>query len=127
MQCQCFLNHDMLFVQMAAGFFGGFGYSIKIDKNKFELVYFEEKAGGSFFKTDPNDTAFSDRAEVSSKYQTLILNQKPTMKPGQQLTGFATYTSVKYYVRKLRDKLDTTYVAGRFYFTCKTTVRPDDR
>lgn len=119
--CQCKLHHDSLTISMAAGFFGGFGFTINLNKDKFDLNYFEQ-TDGDYFKSKLADTNFRRLVTVKSKFQTLLLDGKPTMKEGQQLTGFATYTSAKYYIKGIRDIPNTVQVSGKFYFTCKTTT-----
>jgi|GEM_PF-3573468 len=118
--CQCELHRDSLKISMATGFFGGFGFTINLNEDKFDLYYFEE-TDGDYFKSKLTDTSFKRLVTVKSKFQSLLLDERPTMKEGQQLTGFATYTSAKYYTKGIRNMLDTAQVSGKFYFTCKTT------
>lgn len=116
--CACQLKGDSILVQTAAGFFGGFGFNIKLHRDNFDLYYFEY-IDGDYLKANPNDTAFGREVMVKSRYQSLILDSKPTFARGQRLTGLAIYTSEKYYARGLGNAVDTTYVKGKFYFTCQ--------
>jgi hypothetical protein len=120
MPCDCYTGNDTLYVSMVIGFFGGEGFEIKLFDNKFQSAFFEYIDDVKPYKSNLSDTAYTGYVTANSKYQTLIVNEKPTFKSGQQLTGFLTFTSNDYYILRSDDKLDSTYVTGKLYFTCKT-------
>ena len=123
--CECYTTHDSVFVKMGVGFFGGIGFNIKISGNHFLSSFFNYTDDVKPFKSDLKDTAFYDYAIAKSKYQYLILDQKPDYKPGQQLTGYLTYTTNDYYEKAYGDALDSIYVKGKIYFTCKTRYKTE--
>lgn len=120
MPCTCTISGDTVYVNMGIGFFGGTGFDIILFKNQFSSNYFVYTDDVKPFKSNLSDTSFTDFAVAHSKYQALILNQKPTFQPSQQLTGFLTFTTNKYYTHRWGNNLDTTHVTGKLYFTCNT-------
>lgn len=122
-RCFCHTKTDTTFITMGLGYFGGFGFSIRIYQDKFESDFFEYIDDVKPYKTDLNDTAFYDQIRVDNKYQSLILDTKPIHEKGQQITGLLTYTTNEYYIRKYSNDLDTLYVTGKIYFTCKTSEK----
>jgi len=85
-----------------------------------------EKHIMTHYKSNIADKTFSDMAKAKSKYQYLVLEQLPAFKTGQQLTGYLTLTSNQFYELIANDRLDSTYVTGRIYFTCNTFSRPSE-
>jgi hypothetical protein len=120
--CSCSIEKDTLYVDMSVGFFGGAGFPIKIFGKDFESSFFEYTDDAESYKTNPSDTASYGMISVKNKFQYLVIDKQPAFKPGQQLTGYLTFTSGNYY-NKNGTHLDTLYVAGRLYFTCHT--KPD--
>lgn len=119
-QCQCLTDKDTLFISMGIGFFGGLGFNLKLVNHNFYGSFYEYTDDVKPYKSDLNDTAFYDHVEVQNKYQSLILSEKPTFQSGQQLTGYMTFTSKYFYEKKYGNQLDTNFVTGKLYFTCKT-------
>ena len=117
--CDCVVEKDTVFVNMVIGFFGGFGYDIKIYKDSFQSSFFEYTDDVKPYKSNISDTAFTDFVTAKSKYQYLILDKTPAFQHGQQLTGLLTLTTNHYY-NLAGDKLDSTFVTGKVYFTCTT-------
>ncbi|MEO8404150.1 MAG: hypothetical protein ABI480_06130 [Chitinophagaceae bacterium] len=122
MPCNCSTTNDSLFVQMVIGFFGGAGFEIALHKDTFLSDFFMYTDDVKPYKSNLQDTAFSSHAIAFSKYQYLLLDKLPTYKPDQQLTGYLTYTSNRFYERS-GDTLDSTYVTGKIYFTCNVKER----
>lgn len=120
MPCECFAGNDTLYVQMDIGFFGGEGFAIKIFDDNFQSIYFVWTDDVKPYKSNLADTAFTDSPTVMSKFQSLTIDDKPTFKAGQQLTGLLTLTSNNYYQKMYGDDIDSTYVSGKIYFICKT-------
>jgi hypothetical protein len=117
--CDCSTRGDTTIVKIALGFFGGFGFTIKIYEDKFESSYFEYTDDVKPYKVNLEDTAFYSHVSVENKYQSLILDVQPSHKVGQQITGYFTFTSNDYYEKLYRDSLDSLYVSGKIYFSCK--------
>jgi len=116
--CYCTLDKDTLNVKIGIGFFGGMGFETKIFDHSFRSNYFVYTDDVKPYKYNLSDKDFTDNLHLPNKYQSLILNEKPTFQPGQQLTGYLTFTSPSWYETAVKNQLDTNYVQGRFYFTC---------
>ena len=119
-RCECNIYKDTLLITMGIGFFGGIGFNLEIIKDNFEANFSEYTDDVKPYKSNLNDTAFYDYFHVKSKYQFLVLNDKPSFQTGLQLTGYMTFSSNNFYVQKYDNQLDTNYVTGKLYFTCKT-------
>jgi hypothetical protein len=118
-ECGCITKNDTIFISMSFGYFGGGGFNINIFKSGFTSSYSQYiDQNLKLFKTKITDD-FSDNFSVDNKFQFLILDKNPSLKKDEQLTGFLTFTTNCYFERK-GDKLDTNYVKGHLYFTCKT-------
>lgn len=50
-----------------------------------------------------------------------MLDDKPTQKIGQQLTGLLNFTTENYYEKNQSHSLDTIYLKGKIFFTCQIT------
>lgn len=118
--CTCETTGDTTFIRFGIGFFGGFGFITKVYEGKFESSFFEYTDDVKPFKTDLSDTAFHSSVKVDNKYQKLILKDKLLHKYGQQITGLLYYRTDDYYKKNYSDSVDTVYMAGRVFFTCKT-------
>lgn len=118
--CQCYTNIDTLYVKMEIGFFGGFAFKIKIYGENFESGYLEYTDDVKPYKSDLKDTAFYSYAQIDNKFQYLIIQDKPTFKTGQQIMGFLAFTTNNYYEKTTLDLLNTVFLSGKIYFTCKT-------
>ncbi|HNW88378.1 MAG TPA: hypothetical protein PKN48_01875 [Bacteroidales bacterium] len=118
--CGCFVSKDSLVIKMGAGFFGGLGFNIGISGKKFSSGFYEYTDDVRPFKSNLSDEAFESFVSAKSKYQSLILNEKPNFKAGQQISGYLIMTSHYYYEKKYDDKINTHFVKGNVYFTCKT-------
>jgi hypothetical protein len=117
--CYSSINKDTLNVVVGLGFFGGFGFEIKIFKDKFQSNYFFYTDDVKPYKYKQTGE-FTDNINLQNKFQSLTLNEQPTFKPGQQLTGYLTFTSPNWYESNMNNQLDTNFVKGRIYFTCLT-------
>ena len=118
-QCDCVTRNDTIFISMAFGYFGGGNFNITIIKNSFTSSYSQYiDQNLKLFKTKITDD-FSDNFKVDNKFQFLILDKKPSFKKEEQLTGYLTFTTNHYFEDKV-DKLDTNYIKGHLFFTCKT-------
>jgi hypothetical protein len=116
--CECYTEKDTIYINMAIGFFGGIGYRIKVYKDNFESAFFDWTDDVKPYKANIDDTAFTSFVVAENKYQYLILDKKPNLQQGRQLTGFLTFTSKNYYEIQMNDHLDSSYVTGKLYFTC---------
>jgi len=116
--CYFEMTGDTLVFRVGIGFFGGMGVEIAIFKNKFQSSYFLYTDDVKPYKYNLSED-FTNNIRLKSKYQTLILNEQPTFKAGQQLTGYLTFTSPVFFERSLQN-LDSNYVKGKLYFTCLT-------
>jgi hypothetical protein len=118
--CDCYIIHDSLFIRMGAGFFGGFRFNIEMSGKNFQSSFYNYIDDVKPYKLNLNDTTLNNYITVKSKYQSLILNHKPTFKVGQQITGYFRFTSTNYFELNANKTFDSTYVDGKIYFTCKT-------
>jgi hypothetical protein len=117
--CDCEQNGDTIFVQMNVGFFGGAGIKLQVTNDKFHSSYFTYIDHVKPFKVRPSDKEFVGYVSVPNAEHSLTLDQKPTFSLGQQITGYLTFTSSRYY-EQVGDDLKEEYVEGNLYFTCKT-------
>jgi hypothetical protein len=118
--CYCSFDKDTFKVKVGIGFFGGMGFEIKILKNSFQSNYFLYIDDVKPYKYNLSDKNFTDNLYLKNKLQSLILNERPTFKAGQQLIGYLTFTSSKWYENSIGKNIDTNYIKGRLYFTCLT-------
>jgi hypothetical protein len=118
--CDCYTDNDSLFINMGAGFFGGLGFNIEIAGNDFLSDFYEYTDDVKPFKPNLADTIYDSYVVAKSKYQYLILSEKPNFKTGQQLSGYLTQTSNYYYEEVYANKIDTHYVISKIFFTCRT-------
>lgn len=118
--CYCSFDKDTLNVKVGIGFFGGMGFETKIFKNNFQSDYFLYIDDVKPYKYNLSDTDFTGSLYLKNKFQSLVLNEQPTFKAGQQLTGYLTFTSSNWYEKSFGDNIDTNYIKGRLYFTCLT-------
>jgi hypothetical protein len=118
--CDCYIHNDSLIIKMGVGFFGGFGFNIQLTGSKFQSFFYNYIDDVKPYKLNLSDTTLENFIKVKSKYQSLILNKKPTFISGQQLTGYFTFTSTNYFEQNADKTFDTNYVSGKIYFTCKT-------
>lgn len=118
--CQCYTKSDTLYIKMEIGFFGGFAFKIKIYGENFESGYLEYTDDVKPYKSNLNDTAFYSYAQVNNKFQYLIIQDKPTFTIGQQIMGLLTFTTNNYYEKTPPNSLNTIFLSGKIYFTCKT-------
>lgn len=121
--CDCFLHNDTLTVRMGIGFFGGTGFLIDLCGARYSSSFFVYTNDEKPYKSNLNDTCFYEYAIAKSKRQKLILNQRPEYRPGQQLTGFLDIESKPYYIDSGNNMPDSSYVAGKIYFTCRTRMK----
>ena len=119
MPCHCNLNGDTLQISMVVGFFGGAGFELQLYKDKFRSNFLLYTDDVKPYKAHLSDTAFSSEVRAESRFQFLVLDEKPAYKPNQQLTGYLTFTSNRFYELSA-GKLDSSYVIAKIYFTCNT-------
>lgn len=118
--CYCSFDNDTLKIKVGIGFFGGMGFEIKVFKNYFQSNYFLYIDDVKPYKYNLSDKEFTDNLCMRNKFQSLILNEEPTFKPGQQLTGYLTFTTPNWYENSFGNNFDTNYIKGNLYFTCLT-------
>jgi hypothetical protein len=121
--CDCFTSADTLFISTGAGFFGGFGFFITIEKNSFESSFYEYIDDVKPYKSSLSDTAFTNVVHVKSKYQYLILERKPAFKPDDIVSGQLFYTTDPYYDDGNSTKLQEIYIEGKILFTCRPRAK----
>jgi|JI10StandDraft_1071094.scaffolds.fasta_scaffold447124_1 hypothetical protein len=118
--CECLIDKDTMFVSMGIGFFGGLGTNLKVFRDRFIGSFYEYTDDVKPYKTNLNDTAFSNYVLVPNKYQHLTLSDMPTWQSDQQLSGLMNFTSNDFYEETYGHVVDSKYVTGKIYFTCKT-------
>jgi hypothetical protein len=117
MPCHCNLMGDTLQVSMILGFFGGVGFELRLYKDQFRSKFLLYTDDVKPFKAHLSDTAFTSELRAVSKFQYLLIDKKPTYKAGQQLTGYFTLTSNRFYEFS-GEKMDSSYVTAKIYFIC---------
>lgn len=122
-KCQCLIDNDTIFVNLGFGFFSGLGFNLEVFNDKFNGSFYQYTKDVKSYKSNLKDTSFYDYVVVENKYQYLIFSEKPTFLSGQKLTGYLTYTSNNYYQQNYDNQIDTNYVGGKLYFTCKTRLK----
>ncbi len=118
--CESRIDGDTLKIIMSAGFFSGVAVEIDIFKNNFQSFYDINNDNVKSLKYHLSDTNFADELTLRNKFQALTLSERPSFKAGQQLTGYLTFTSPVYFSKETDSPLDSNYVTGKVYFTCKT-------
>lgn len=124
--CRCAVDGDTMEINMAAGFFGGVGLKIKVYGKQFGSWFFQENDNVENLKTTLADTSFRSRVIVENKSQHLAFDRQPDFKPGQQITGYFTFTSDEYF-EKNRQNIDTLSASGKIHFTCQPMQRIKNR
>lgn len=114
--CECLVSLDSLFVTSDLGFER---FKINVVENDFQSGYFLYTKVAKPYKLHINDN-FTYSLTVDNKYQSLTLDKKPSLKEGQQLTGYLEMTSDIYYENTDGDRPGTNYVKAKVYFTCTT-------
>lgn len=118
--CYSSFDNDTLKIKVGIGFFGGMGFEVKIFKDNFQSNYFLYTDDVKPYKYNWSDKEFTDNLYMRNKFQSLTLNKQPTFKPGQQLTGYLTFTTPNWFENSIGNDIDTNYIKGSFYFTCLT-------
>src|SRR5688500_3781247 len=75
----------------AIGFFGGMGIEMKLFQNYFQSSYYLYIDDVKPYKYKLSDKDFTHELFLKSKFQSLILNEQPKFKSGQQITGYLTF------------------------------------
>ena len=129
-ECSCYLSGDTIKVRMGIWVFGGFTFSIDLAKNKFTSKYWEDTHEEPIYKTELIDGSLVDNILVGNDEQSLILENKPTFTLDENILGYLTFKTKKYYrksdykrigteddsIGKSMDKLN---MMGSLYFKCK--------
>ena len=129
-ECGCYLSGDTIKVKMGIWVFGGFAFSIDLTKNKFTSKYWEDTHEQPIYKIELTDGSLVDNILVGNEEQSLILDSKPTFTLGENILGYLTFKTKKYYRKsdykrigaeddnsgKYMDKLN---MMGSLYFKCK--------
>jgi hypothetical protein len=118
--CMCYLNNDTINIKTFVGFFGAFGFLIKIYKDDFNSQYIVSIDQDETYKSDSSASKFSNQAVVKNKIQKLILSTKPNFKLDEQITGVLEFKTNDYYEKVNETSVDTLFETGKIYFTCKT-------
>jgi hypothetical protein len=123
--CWCELSKDSLFISMGVGLFGGIGFNIRLLESRFDAGFYIYTDDVKPYKRHLSDKEFEESVAVDFIYQYLVVDQRPPFKHGQQLTGFLTYTSDKFWERDNDSQTvpDSTYVTGQIHFTCTINKR----
>jgi hypothetical protein len=104
--CNCSIKKDSVLIQSTWNYYGISGFEIKMDKNKYQSKL--------IIGSELNEMQF----------QNLILDNQPSFKEGQQLTGLLTFVSKKRRFPKEGKKgFDEQYYKGKAYFICQTKVK----
>ena len=117
----CFMDKDTLFISMGISWTSGYAFNVKIFGDQFQGSYYLQADGNEKpYKLSTRGPGLNE-ITIKNKYQSLILDKKPSFKPGEQINGYLTYTTDTYYEKGDENKLNAEYVSGKLYFTC--TVR----
>lgn len=128
--CDCYLSGDTIHVRTGMWVFGGFMFSIEINKDKFSSSYWEDHHKQNIFKTRLSDSSMSDNVQVHNIRQELILAQKPGYKLDENISGYLRFRTDTYYRTTdykpglakdgYEDKtFDRIFMDGYFYFKCR--------
>lgn len=123
--CECYTDKDTLTIKTGIGFFGGFGFEIKVGAKGFRSAYFEYIDDVRPYKYSLADTATYSAISVSTQQQTLTLLNPPAFNPGQQVTGYFTFTTQPFYVKQNALETNKHQVLGHLYFTCKPRAKTE--
>lgn len=126
--CDCWVKKESIFISMGIGFFGGMVFHIKLEKENFHSSFYQYIDDGKPYKANMKDS-FTNQIEIPNKYQYLVLEGRPSFKPGQQLNGYLTLTTSAYYEQASFNRLDTNYYQGKniFYLHYKIGKRTSNK
>ena len=102
--CYCSMEKDTLKIKVGIGFSGGMGTEIKIFQGHFQSNYFLYIDDVKPYKYKLSDKEFTDELYLKNKFQSLILNEQPTLKAGQQMTGYLTFTTPNWYENSVGER-----------------------
>ena len=130
-ECNCYLSGDTIRVKMGIWVFGGFSFSIDLNKNKFKSTYWEDTHEQPIYKGDLSNSSLVDNVLVDNQEQSLILDKQPTFLIDDNILGYLTFKTKNYYREKNYNSIgaeeadnkgkymDTLNLAGSLYFKCK--------
>ncbi len=118
--CNCYQDKDIISVEFAFGFFGGFAVRQQIVGSLFHTKVYVVTRHADIYKASLLDTAFRSELEIEPLKQNMTLLTKPSMNIGEQLTGFVTFQSKPYFENAGQGNVDSVSINVRYFFTCKT-------
>jgi len=129
-ECNCYLSGDTIKVKMGVWIFGGFAFTINLNKDKFNIIYWEDTHKQLIYKSKLTDTVFVDNVYVENEEQALILENKPTFSVGEDILGYLTFKTKNYYRTSYHESglrkdsysgeiMDKLNMKGSLYFKCK--------
>lgn len=116
--CSCSLNKDTIKIQALIGFFGGMGIQTDMVKDQFQSRYLLMESDGKPYKYHANDKNFTGDLSLNNLSQSLILENQPAFKLSEQLSGYLTFATPKYFETTIANQMDACNAKGRLYFTC---------
>ncbi len=119
--CDCFLSNDTIKINMGYWIFGGFGFQLNIMSTNFNALYWSDMHESPIYKIHQTDNIFTDELELGFKKFELTLTQDPDFIVGENIKGYAVFTTHDYYERtKINNgKLVQKHLKGEIYFKCK--------
>jgi len=121
--CDCFTSGDSIFISTGAGFFGGFGIYISIEKTSFESSFYEYTDDVKPYKLSLSDTASTNFIHVKNSSQVLLLDKPPTFNSGDIVSGQLSFTSRPYFEDDNSLEMREVSVRGKIIFTCRLRAK----
>ena len=118
--CKCYQKEDTISVEFAFGFGGGIAVRQQILGSTFHTNVSVITRHANIYKASLSDKEFKSELTLEPVIENMTLSTKPSMKVGEQLTGFVTVQSKPYFENAGGGKADIVSINVRYFFTCKT-------
>ncbi|MCR6637559.1 MAG: hypothetical protein NVV82_00780 [Sporocytophaga sp.] len=124
MHCECELeNNEKITIKIGFGLSAAFAYNLTIEGDSFETHYIPLYFGTPKFKNDLKDPIMVSSIVTLSQNQYMILDQKPTFRENQQISGYITFSSYNFYEHTSPEIFDTLRINAKAHFTCNVFKR----
>lgn len=122
--CKCYQEGDTISVEFAFGFGGGIAVRQQLVGSTFHTNISLITRHADIYKASLSDKTFKSELTFEPLKENMTLLTKPSMKIGEQLTGFVTVQSRPYFEDAGDGEADTVSTNVRYFFTCKTRKKP---
>ncbi len=128
--CDCTLAGDTLNIKMGIWVFGGVAINLQLTGNNFKGIYWEDTHEQKVYRANPGDTVLTDNMQVEIAESTLVLEQQPSYKLGENLLGYFTFKTADYYKLNYEEgpvtgPFDKMNLKGNLHFKCVVSAVPE--